>query len=343
MPSTGFWFLLIGLLILSAFASSSETSFFSLNRFLLRRIRETNMPAYERIRTLLSHPSRLLILILILNELVNVTFSSLVASHVDRYFPDEKWVIATIVALFASIAPLLLFGEITPKIMATRMNRVIVQVHSKILIFLYRILFPILWILDWFISTTLKKFNAQGKDYLTKTMSVMSEEDILVLMEEGQKQGSVDSKEQKLIQNVFEFDDSLVEEVLTPIDQVFSISASAKLKEILPLIKQQKFSRIPVYQKNKKNIVGLLFVKDLLLHRTMSGSLEQEVKHFMEKPLYIKETVHLSSLFKKFKSAKAHLAVVLNDDKEESVIGIVTMEDLLERIFGEIEDERDVQ
>lgn len=350
--------LIIALLCVSAFASSSETAFFSLNRFQLRRIRERHRPAYDRIRTLLGRPSRLLITILLLNEIVNLTLSSLITKvleqnmHIDGD-SEKQWLIVTFTSMFIAIPPLLLFGEIGPKLIAAKMNRVVAIINSKLIIVLYRLLTPLLWVMDSSISYMLRKLKAEGRDHLTKTLSVLNEDDIITLLEEGHREGTVDPGERKLIKNVFEFDDSTVSEVMTPIASAFSVADTAKVIDVLPEIRLQKFSRVPVYHKNKRHLVGILYVKDLLALRTHSGLKDIEIRSLMTRPLIVGPNMRLSVLFRRFKDSKTHMAIVVNstnrariedgDYDDEEAMGVVTMEDVLESIFGEIEDERDVQ
>lgn len=356
MPGVGYLLAVLGLLLVSAFASSSETAFFSLNRFQLRRLRERYRDSYGRIRTLLAHPSRLLILILLINEIVNVTFSSLVAEMIQKnsglffnnplfsspiaHTPEREWLLATIMTLFVTLPTLLLVGEITPKVVAAKMNRIVALLNSRLLIVIYKLIFPLLWVLDAGITFTLRKFKAEGRDHLSKTMSVLSEEDFMLLMEEGHKEGTVAPKERRLITNVLEFDDSTVAEVMTPITQTFCVSAAAPIAEALPDIRSQKYSRIPVYQKNRRHIVGILYIKDLLALRTHPNLMEVDVKSLMAAPMFVGPNMRLSVLFRRLKEEKTHMAVVVGEGDE--AVGLVTMEDVLESIFGEISDERDV-
>lgn len=355
------------LLCILAFASSSETAFFSLNRFQLRRIRERAKPAYNRIRRLLARPTRLLLMILLMSEIVNLALSTLVTQHLEhllkgRYAPEHEWYAIALLSMALTLPIILLVGEITPKVIAAKMNRVVAVVNSSALIWIYKVLFPVLWLLDAAIGTVLRKFKAEGRDHLSKTMQVLTEDDFVLLMEEGHREGTVDPAERKLIKNVFEFDDSLASEVMTPIAQAFCISASARLGEVLPEIRAQKFSRIPVFQKTRRNIVGMLYVKDLLPLRGSARFQDAEVRSVMTPILYVGPNMRLSLLFRRLKEAKTHMAIVVSADsagkigpsgvessserhnaRSEEAIGIVTMEDALESIFGEIADERDVQ
>lgn len=346
------------LLLVLAFASSSETAFFSLNRFQLRRIKERYRHAYGRIRTLLTRPTRLLIMILLMSELVNLTVSSLITDFLEKNFgsatpSSREWYLITLASMAVSIPVLLFFGEITPKVVAAKMNRIVAIANSSVLIVLYKVLFPLLWLLDTSIGFVLRKLKAEGRDHLSKTMTVLGEDEFMLLMEEGHREGTVDPRERRLIKNVFEFDDSTVSEVMTPIAQAFTISATARLVDVLPEIRAQKYSRVPVYHKSKRNIVGILYVKDLLPLRNQPELASMDVRSVMDKPMYVGSSMRLSLLFRRFREAKTHMAIVVSpvtrvrihtgdSSYDEEAIGVVTLEDVLESIFGEIEDERDV-
>jgi putative hemolysin len=353
------------LLVVSAFASSSETAFFSLNRFQLRRIKERYRRSYDLIRHLLARPSRLLIMILVLNELVALAFSSLVTEQLSSRVGggEAEWYKTTLLSMAITIPILLLVGEMTPKIVAAKMNRVVAMINSRPLSLLYKIGFPFLWLMDKGIGFMLRRLKAEGRDPLSKTMSILSEEDFMLLMEQGHREGTVDQAERKLIKNVFEFDDSTVSEVMTPISTAFMVSANARVSDALPEIRLQKFSRIPVYHRNRRNIVGILYLKDLLALRNHPELAQLDVKSIMTRAMFVGPNMRLSVLFRRFKEAKTHMAVVVNpaaharleehytrsraeapaDEAPEEAIGVVTMEDVLESIFGEIADERDVQ
>jgi putative hemolysin len=213
--------------------------------------------------------------------------------------------------------------------------------NSHLLIWIYKALYPLLWVLDAAVSALLRGLKADGQDHFHKTMSVLSEEDFMLLMEEGHREGTVDPAERRLIKNVFEFDDSTVSEVMTPIWQAFMVSATAKITEVLPELRLQKYSRVPVYLKSRTNVVGILYVKDLLALRHNPALGEIDVRSVMTRPIHVGANTRLSVLFRRFKELKTHMAVV--DDANEQALGVVTMDDVLESIFGEIADERDVK
>lgn len=355
---------LIVLIFLSAFASASETAFFSLDRFQLRRIRERFATSYERIRKLLARPSQLLVLILLLNECVNLILSGLITTIIEKndnmlfsslqafltklsphfkklFLPHNEWVLTTFLTLVITLPILLLLCEITPKVIAVKMNRFVAITNSSFLLLLYRLFFPILWILNFAIEFALRKLKGSSQEPLEKASAVLSEEDVVILMEEGLREGSLYSDERKLIKKVLELDNRHIHEIMTPITQAFCVSSLAPVGDILGEMRAQKFSRIPVYQRSRRNIVGILYAKDLLTLQNHPELKEIEVRSLMTPAIYVHPEMRLSQLFRKFKEDKTHMAIAV--DQAEQAMGVVTLEDVLESIFGEIEDERDVE
>ncbi len=330
-------FILIGI---SAFAASSETAFFSLNRFQLRRLRDHYKRAFSRIKTLLARPSRLLVLILLINEIVNINFTTHLAQLVELQFKNPEWWIITIVTMLLTLPLILLLGEITPKVIATKANQLVAMFNSKILIVPYKVLYPLLWLIDTIVHFGISGGKVEGKDDFSKTMAAFSEEDFVTIMDEGAREGTVNQDEREMITNVLEFDDSNANEVMTDLDQVFTIEENKQVSEVLSEIRLQKFSRVPIYQGKAKNIVGVLYVKSLLKVQSQPDLLNSIVKNFMTPIMQVKPEIRLAALFRRFKKAKTHLAACV--DREGNTVGIVTMEDVLESIFGEIQDERDV-
>ena len=342
---------LLFLILGSSFASSSETAFFSLNRYQLRRIKDRYEGAFQRIQTLMSRPSRLLVLILLINELVNLSISSIVSGSAEHLYTKfigptdtnsaESWLVTTFLSIGISTPVLLIAGEITPKVIASRMNSAIAIINSKILYWLYWALLPALWIIDGAIGFVLRKFRAENKDHWAKTMSPISESDVIAMVEQSTTEGSIEQKEKELIKKVFEFDDGLVSKVMTPVQQVFSISAQAKISQVIGDLKTQKYSRIPVYQTHKRNIVGILYIKDILKNIEIEDTMEKSVSELMNRPISVPENLHLSVLFKKLKENKTHIAIVYAAEDTNAVVGVVTMDDVLASIFGALLDERD--
>ncbi len=342
------------LLGISGFASSSETSFFSLNRFQLRRIRDQNKNAFRRIKELLAKPSKLLTLILLINETVNIIISSLVTSFVSAnskfltlFWNAESiteyklWLITAMISMSISVTLILIIGDMTPKVVASRMNRFLAVLNSKVLYILYKVLNPFLVVIDMLINYGLRFLGIEGKDHFSKTMSALSEEEFLILMEEGHREGTVNRDERELITNVLEFDDTHVSNVMTPLPRVFALAEDLPLAEALKEIKAQKYSRVPIYRGNPSKITGLIFVRQLLDLSDKPEKLKLPIKNFAKPIMSVGPGTTLNVLFRKMKTEKNHFTVIHNNKND--VIGIATIENVLESIFGAIEDERDVR
>ncbi len=263
---------LIPLLILSSFASSSETALFSLDRFQMRNLRERHRASYGHIKTLLEHPTRLLIVILMVNEVANLSIASVITRFVESMQP---WLARTLGGPFAAEEPALLltitltsmfigapvtliFGEVTPKIVASRLNRLIAAINSRVLILLYRVFFPVLWVLDNLITLALRSFGAKGKSHLSKFTNPLDESDFVELLEEAHKEGSLEPSERRLIHKVFRLDDVRCSQVMKPLADTFMIESHVYLKTVIKEIEREKYSRIPVYAKTRKSVVGVL-------------------------------------------------------------------------------------
>lgn len=336
------------LIAMAAFAASSETALFSLDRFQLRRLKDRQKAAYERITLLLSRPTRLLIVILIINETANIAIANTLTAFVESHHrtmmllvPQHlKWALTLILSTLIATPIMVIFGEITPKVVAARMNRLFAILNSKVLFYIYKILFPVLWTLDHIVALVLRSVSkkAAQKPDISKSLYQLDEQDFVELIDEALKEGTIEPSERKLIQKVFRLDDVHCQEIMTPLQEAFLLPGSTTIQQALSEIQNQKFSRVPIYDKSRTTITGILYSKDILFLKPSKFS--SSISEISAKPLYVPVHLSLSSLFRKFKSQKTHIAVVV--DRRHEALGIVTMEDVLESIFGEIEDERDL-
>ena len=226
----------------------------------------------------------------------------------------------------------LIFGELVPKRIAMKHKEKLGNSVCGIISFLAAVLKPIIWFLT--ISTN-AVLRLVGIDPHEKEEPV-SEEDIVLMLDAGADEGSLDHDDIEYIKNVFKLDKMTAEDVMTPRKSVISISYDASDKEILEIIEEESYSRIPVYEDNPDKIIGILHACDYLLKRNEKNF---DLKSILHTPVFVPETVSLDVLFKDMQTDHNHLAVVVNEYGETS--GIVTMEDILEEIVGEIWDERD--
>jgi CBS domain containing-hemolysin-like protein len=326
------------LILTSAFLSSSEIALFSLSRFQLRFLRDHVLAStYRSIKRLTQDPGGLLITILVLNEVVNIALSSLITKSIalqsDQPFDSRHWIadllrgtgITTLIILFAC--------EITPKVVGAKASQLIATGSSPLLSIIYDAMMPIRWLLKTMVSFTSRRLrDEEGTGHSLKN-SKLKESEFLLMVEEGHKEGAIHQSELELIQSVFEFDDSRVEEILTPLSQVHTLSNDTTVKAALSARRSRRFSRIPITTPNRRQIVGILYTKDLLRAKLEQGIMNTPVSELMRKPLIVHPSMQLNALFRKFKQQRTHMAVVQRPNGE--TVGVVTMDDVLESLFGD--------
>ncbi len=314
--------LLISLLILSGFFSASETALFSISRTKARHLAKQKGNVYALIKRMKDNPHRLLSTILVGNNVVNVAASALATSLAISLFSSYAlgWV------TFGMTFLILVFGEVFPKSVATRNNVLIARLVIYPIYWLSIIFLPIVFLLDFIPKLT-------GR--IKRTPSV-TEEELITFVEVVREEGEINEEEQKLIHRVFELDDTNASEIMTPRADMFVIEAEAPLD--LKTITASGFTRIPVIEDSIDNVVGILNVKDLLTHLA-SGQGPADLRRLMRPPYFVPEHKKLDSLLQQFKKRKTHMAIVV--DEHGGVSGLITLEDALEELVGEIRDETD--
>ena len=314
---------LIGLLFLSGFFSSAETALFSISRTKARHLaKNNNNRAFILIKQMKDDPHRLLSTVLIGNNIVNVGAAALATSIAIHYFTNYAIGVATGVMTFL----ILVFGEVLPKSIATRNNVLIARMTIYPIYWFSVLCYPILIFLNFIPKLT-------GKIKKTPTVT---EEELMTFVEVVEEEGEIKEEEKELIHNIFEFDDTNASEIMTPRGDMFVIEADEKLN--LEKIIESGFTRIPVIEGGVDHVVGIMNIKDLFLHIITSGN-EIDVRKIMTPPYFVPENKKLDKLLHQFKKRKHHLAIVV--DEHGGVSGLITLEDALEEIVGEISDETD--
>lgn len=350
------------LIVLSALLSATEVALFSLSRFQLRNLRETFRSSYQRIRKLLSDPSGLLITILVTNEIINISLSTIIVDALSRKwekkFPESlktlipseyvlnlpPWVFDTFMSMLVVTPIVLVFCEIFPKVIGVRINQVVAPVISAPLLGLYHIATPMhRWIKRLISFLTKRLGKTPTEEEMDPLSKKIKEDEFLILLEKGHQEGLVDQNELELIRNVFQLDDTRVSDIVIPIPSLLTIPAQMKIKDALYQFKKKNFYRIPVHGADKNEIVGILYAKDLLSAKFETERLEMSVDTVMRRPLIVPLDLRLNVLFRKFKQSQTHMAVVVNAQNKPT--GIVTMGDLLydlvEDIFPEEEEDEE--
>ena len=324
------WIELIVFVVLlgfSGFFSSTETSLFSLSQFQLDQMRAAKNPRIELIERLRSEPRRLIVTILIGNEFVNVSASVISAAMIIHLFGAEN----EMINLLVMVPILLLFGEITPKVLAIRNNVAFASAECRPIALVARLITPlrevIRYIADFFITLIVGRQRSQG--------NLVTEDMIRTLVHDAVGEGALDSQEAQYIEKIFDFGSKTLRDLMRPRSDIHFLSADLPLAELLAQIKASRQSRYPVFKGHRDSIVGILHARDLLgvdlarLERDPQG-----VRKLLRQANFFPESKPAVELFHTFRQRKLSFALIV--DEYGGVTGLVTMEDLLECVFGEI-------
>lgn len=334
------------LIALNAFFAATEIAVISLNEKKVRALAEDGNKKALKMLKIIEEPTQFLSTIQIGITLAGFlgsafaadNFAEVLSAAISKAFnlsADNTKIINTVAVVLVTFILsyfTLIFGELVPKRIAMKHKEKLANSVCGIISFLAAVLKPIIWFLTVSTNAVLRLV---GIDPHEKEEPV-SEEDIVLMLDAGADEGSLDHDDIEYIKNVFKLDKMTAEDVMTPRKSVISISYDASDKEILEIIEEESYSRIPVYEDNPDKIIGILHACDYLLKRNEKNF---DLKSILHTPVFVPETVSLDVLFKDMQTDHNHLAVVVNEYGETS--GIVTMEDILEEIVGEIWDERD--
>jgi putative hemolysin len=325
---------LLGFLILSAFFSGSETALFSLNKLQLKKMqKEESDWRVNSIIKLLDDPQKTLITILTGNMFVNIAASSLATYLAIKLFGNVGIGIAGGIMIFM----ILVFGEIVPKSLAISNAETIAKKIARPVEIISSFLFPLILFFKIIINALYYFF---GKKRI-KEKKEITEEDLITLINVGKDEGVIEEEEKKMIRNIFEFGDTMVKEVMVPRVDMTCIPSEAKLNSILNLIKKIGHSRIPVYKETIDNIIGIIYTKDLLVvYEQWYKSKEKfDLKKIIRRAYFVPENKKIDDLLDMFQRDKIQIAIAI--DEYGGTAGLVTMEDVVEEIVGEIIDEYD--
>jgi CBS domain containing-hemolysin-like protein len=310
------------LLLLSGFFSSAETALFSISKAKAIHLAKQTGPTNKLIKKMKADPHRLLTTILIGNNIVNIGASAIATAITIDLFESHAVGIATGVMTFL----ILIFGEIFPKSIATRNNILIARL----------VIFPLYWLSILFTPLVIfLNFIPKLTGKIHKK-PIVTEEELMTFVEVVEEEGGIEEEEKALIENIFEFDDTNASEIMTPRADMFVIDVNEELK--LEEIVKSGFTRIPVIEGDIDHVVGILNIKDLLMHQATSDE-PIDVRKIMRGPYFVPENKKLDNLLQQFKKRKQHMAIIV--DEHGGVSGLITLEDALEEIVGEIIDETD--
>lgn len=316
------------MILLSAFFSSAETAMTTVNRIRIQALMEQGDKRAIILDKVISNSSKMLSTILIGNNIVNISASSLVTTLTIQVL-GNVYVGAATGALTLII---LLFGEITPKTLAALHAEKIALSYAKIIYFLTILLTPVVFIVGKL---------ANGVMYLLRVdpnakANPMTEHELRTLVNVSQEDGVIEREEKQMIYNVFDFGDSTAKDVMIPrIDMTF-VDINASYDELMEIFREDMHTRFPVYEENTDNIIGIINIKDLILY---PKNQEFSIQNILREPYFTYEYKRTADLMVEMRKASVNLAIVL--DEYGSTAGLVTLEDLLEEIVGEIRDEYD--
>jgi putative hemolysin len=322
--------LLIVCLFLSAFFSSSETAFISLQRIRVQHLVDTKVRGAKRVAKMMEHPERFLSTVLLGNNLVNTAAAALATILAIRLWGEEWGVlIATIIVTIV----LLIFCETTPKTIATRHAERLSLTFIGPIEAISWLFTPFVVALSWIASGFAKMFG--GK---TVPRSLATEEEIRTMISVGHKEGTVEEEEAEMLHKVFEFGNSPVSEVMVPRTEVIWVEKGTKLADFLKLYTQSPLSRFPVYEDNRDNVVGILSVKDIVMAQAKGQINEKSTINELIRPAYFApENKRISELFAEMRDKNYRMTVVV--DEFGGTAGIVSLSRLMEEIVGPVGDE----
>lgn len=331
MSDLPLFILLVLLVLMSAFFSSAETALINMSKIRLKHLVKENVKNADKLEKLYEDSNKLIGAILIGNNIVNVATSSIATIITTSRFSNAGLGIS--VGLTTLV--ILIFGEITPKNLALQNSESISLFVAPIILFLVRIFTPILFILNnisKLLSSLLGQRNYDKKPTITQ-------DELKTIVDVSNQEGVLQTDETEMIQNIFEFKDLTVDDIMIQRRDIVAISSDMSYDEIIEVFKNRQLSRLPIYEDTIDDIIGVLYAKDLFFNE--HNKEEFDIKTLMREPVFVNEFVKISDFFKKMQQVKTHIAIVL--DEYGGVAGIVTMEDLVESIVGDIYDEYDQQ
>lgn len=320
--------ILILLLLLSAFFSSSETALTTVNKIRMRTLSESGNKRADRVLRVTDDSGKMLSAILIGNNIVNLSASSLATSLAIHYLGNVGAGIATGILTFL----ILIFGEVTPKTLATIKADSIALAIAGIIDVLMKILTPVIFIINKLSMGLLFLLRINPKDGSQQ----MTEEELRTIVDVGQETGVIENEERNMIHNLFDFGDAEAKEIMVPrIDMTF-VQVDATYQEVFDVFRQDMFTRLPVYEDTTDNVIGIINMKDFLLEQDDETF---SVRSMLRDPYFTYEHKNTADLFLEMRKSSISLAIVL--DEYGVTAGLITLEDLLEEIVGEIRDEYD--
>ena len=322
------YILLVVLVALSAFFSASETALNSINKIRMKNMADNGDQRAAKTLEVAEKYESMISTILIGNNIVNISASALATSLTIKIWGNYATGITTGVLTIV----VLIFGEITPKTTETVYSEKFALVYAPVIKALMTVLTPVIYVVDVLAGFFLRLFHIDTKNH----KKTITETELRTFVNVSHEEGVIESDERQIINNLFDFGDAEAKDVMIPRIDMVAADITTGYDEILALFRETMYSRIPVYEEEQDNVVGILNIKDLIV---VPHGTQFEIRKIMRKPYYVYEHKNISELFKEMQKQSQGIAIVL--DEYGSTAGMITTEDLLEEIVGEIRDEYD--
>jgi len=322
--------IIIVLIFLSGFFSSAETAFSTLNRVRMRNLEEEGSKKAARVNKILESYSKMLSAILIGNNIVNLSASSLTTAFVIGVCGNAYIGIGTGILTIV----VLLGGEIIPKTWANLNSEKLALAYSSIIYALMKVMTPVIFIVDLLSNGILKLLHVDPN----KKMDTITESELKTYVDVSHEDGQIESDEREMIYNIFEFSDTCVKDIMIPRTNMVTVNADESVNDLIKVFHESMYTRIPVYQEDKDSMIGFVNIKDLFIAR-ISGQKNITLKSLLREAYYTYEYKKNADLLLEMREKSMNVAFVLNE--YGSTVGMVTLEDLLEELVGEIRDEYD--
>lgn len=319
--------ILVLLLSASAFFSSAETALMTSNKLRIRNLAENGDKRAEKVLEITANTDKMLSAILIGNNIVNLSASALSTTLTLKLFGSSLVGVATGILTFL----ILVFGEITPKNVASKNAEDMALKYIGIISVLVIVLTPAIYIVNKVAGIVISLFIKNNDDN-----NMVTEDELRAMVEVSHEDGVIEKEEKKMIVNVVDFGDTVAGDIMLPRVDMVMVSVESSYGEILKIFREEKYTRIPVYEESPDNVIGILNVKDFLLIEDKENF---SVKEHLREPLYTYEYKKTSSLMVDMRKTGANIVIVL--DEYGTTVGLITLEDMLEEIVGEIRDEFD--
>ena len=315
------------LLGLSAFFSSAETALTTVNRMRVRTLAEAGDKKAVTLTKVIEDPGKMLSTILVGNNIVNLSASSLMTTLAMELFGSKAVGLATGILTLL----ILVFGEISPKTLGTIHSERLALQYARVIYLMMTLLTPVIYCINQLSMGFLFLLRVDPN----KKQEAITEDELRTIVEVSHEEGVIESEEKKMINNVFDFGDSVAKDVMVPRIDMVMVDVDTTFEELMEIFRREKFTRFPVYEETTDNVIGIINVKDILLAERQAFT----IRDFLRQPLYTYEYKKTSELMAEMRKTLHNIIIVL--DEYGATAGMVTLEDMLEEIVGEIRDEYD--